>query len=109
MLLGSFGKRDEVACSCSGYVTAQQETSLHSHLFGRDNGSIIISFHNELIWAASVLLLRNMTCRGDEILPLRDNQVFIQISPDEKANVYTVFVLRWIEKLSKKRKGAVGR
>ena len=79
-------------------VRGQQETLSQSHLFGCDNGSSIISFHSELIWAVSVLLLRNMTCRGDEIhvwlpfyLPLWDNQVYIQISSDERANVYTVF------------------
>lgn len=98
MLLGSLGHGDEVACKHS--VTGQQETLFHSYLSRRDNGSGIISFHRELILPVSALLLRNMTCRGDEIqvpgfpscLPLRDNEVYIQISLDERANVYTVFL-----------------
>lgn len=101
MLWTSLGKWDE-ACRCSGYVTGQQETWFH--LFGCDNGSGIISFHSELIWAVSVLLLRyDLLGRWDSsswlpfYLPLWDNQVYIQISSDERADVYTVCVCIYIE------------
>lgn len=109
MLWRSLGKWDE-ACRCSGYVTGQQETWFH--LFGCDNGSGIISFHSELIWAVSVLLLRyDLLGRWDSsswlpfYLPLWDNQVYIQISSDERANVYTVCVCVCIYRDRKRREG----
>lgn len=99
MPLWSFEKIDEVACSCCRYVTGQQETLFRSHLFGRDNGSGIISFHSELIWAASVLLLRNMTCRGDEIqvpgclsTSLWETIKFTYKSAHTRGQVYTIYI-----------------
>ena len=90
VLLWSFAKRDGVVWSRS--VTGQHCFALV--FFGCDNGSGIISFHSELIClcpAPEKYDLQRWWNAGSWLLfylPVRDNQVYIQISSDERAHVY---------------------
>lgn len=97
---------------CSGYVAGQQETLLLSHLFEGDNGSGIISFHCELIWAVSVLVLRNMTCRGDEVhvpgfysASLWETIKFTYKSAQTRREMYTQCMYRERRKKRARREG----